>query len=319
MTVHAAFDSTIKTGLENPDAFKTSPCDIGSVSFAKGGRGWARWVGPLVSVLILIAVAYQLRTIDLKGLLVLLPTSAAFWLSFTAYYLASPASEWLIFRRLWRIPVEGFGALLRKLVSNEILLGYLGEVYFYAWARRNARITTAPFAAIKDVTILSALTGNVFTMVMVIVAAPLFGSLHLGMDSSAFVWSIAFVLVTSLAMLLFRKRLFALPKRDLWFVACAHMLRIAATTLLAAVMWHLLLPAVALSWWLLLGTLRQLLARLPFLPNKDVVFAGLASFLVGSEVQIVSAMALMASLVLGAHLLVGAWLGISELARETRR
>ena len=27
--------------------------------------------------------------------------------------------------RLWSIPVDGFAALLRKLVSNESLLGYL--------------------------------------------------------------------------------------------------------------------------------------------------------------------------------------------------
>jgi hypothetical protein len=319
MTADVAFASTLKSPLEDSQAFTAPHYEIGSASLAKSSKAWMRWAGPLLSVLILIAVAYQLRTIDVKGLLLLLPTSIAFWLSFAAYYLAGPASEWVIFRRLWRLPVEGFGALLRKLVSNEILLGYLGEVYFYAWARRNAKITTAPFAAIKDVTILSALTGNAFTLVMLAFAAPLFGSLHLGMDSSAFVWSIVFVLLTSLVMLLFRKRLFALPRRDLWFVAGAHVLRIAATTLLAAVMWHLLLPAVALSWWLLLGTLRQLLSRLPFMPNKDIVFAGLASFLVGSEVQIVSAMALMASLVLGAHLLVGGGLGIAELARETRR
>lgn len=85
--------------------------------------------------------------------------------------------------------------------------------------------------------------------------------------------------------------------------------------LLAATAWHLLLPSVALTWWLLLGTLRQLLSRLPFLPNKDVVFAGLASFLVGSDVQIASAIALFASLIVGTHLLVGAYVGAAELLR----
>jgi hypothetical protein len=225
----------------------------------------------------------------------------------------------VIFRRLWGLPVRGFPALIRKLVSNEILLGYLGEVYFYAWARRNARIVTAPFGAIKDVTILSALTGNLFTLLMVILAAPLFGALHLGMDSMAFVGSTIFILATSGVALVLRKRLFTLPRRELWFVAAMHSARILATTLLAAIMWHLLLPTVALSWWLLLGTLRQLLSRLPFLPNKDVVFAGMAAFLVGSDQDIVTAMTLMATLIVCAHLLVGALLGISELAGESRR
>jgi len=283
------------------------------------GKNWTRWTGPLISIFVLAAVAYQLRAIDYKSVINLLPATFMFWLAFVAYYFAGPVSEWVIFRRLWRLPIRGFPALIRKLVSNEILLGYLGEVYFYAWARRNARIVAAPFGAIKDVTILSALTGNVFTLLMVIIAAPLFGALHLGMDSAAFAWSAIFILVTSGAALILRKRLFTLPKRELWFVAAVHSARIVATTLLAAVMWHLLLPGVALSWWLLLGTLRQLLSRLPFLPNKDIVFAGMAAFLVGSDQEIVAATTLMATLIVCAHLAIGALLGISELASESRQ
>ena len=50
--------------------------------------------------------------------------------------------------------------------------------------------------------------------------------------------------------------------------------RIAATIGLSALLWHLILPSVALGWWLLLATLRQLVSRLPLVPNKDVVFDG---------------------------------------------
>ncbi len=271
-----------------------------------------------MSLLILGAVLYQFRHMDIGALRRMLPTGFGFWLAFALYYTAGPVSEWVIFRRLWAIPFEGFVALLRKLVSNEILLGYLGEVYFYAWARRNARITTAPFGAIKDVTILSALMGNAVTLVMVALAAPLFLSLHVGADSGAFLASILFVLATSGVAMLIRNRLFTLPRDELWFVASIHLLRIVATTVLAAMMWHLLLPAVTLGWWLLLGTLRQLVSRLPFLPNKDLVFAGLAMFLVGRDNEIVTAMTLMASLILGAHLVVGVALGASDLFRESR-
>lgn len=281
----------------------------------QGGRNWTRWAGSAVSILILAMVAYELRTIDFAQLFSLIPAGITFWLVFAGYYFAAPVSEWIIFRRLWELPVEGFGALLRKIVSNEILLGYLGEVYFYAWARRRARITTAPFGAIKDVAVLSAIMGNVFTLLLVVVAAPLFGSLHLGMNKRAFIASAFFVLISSLGALLLRKRLFTLPRRELWVVAGLHAARITAMLVLAAVMWHLLLPSVALTWWLLLGTFRQLLSRLPFLPNKDVVFAGLAAFLVGPDVQIVSAVTLTASLILAAHLVVGGILGAAELAK----
>lgn len=290
------------------------PTHIDPAPLIRAGRNWTHWIGPLVSVLMLGAVVYELRSIDLREVWALLPTSIGFWLLFLAYYLAGPASEWLIFRRLWGLPLSGMGALLQKLVSNEILLGYLGEVYFYAWARRSATVSASPFGAIKDVTILSALAGNVVTLAMVLAVAPLFGSLHFGIDAKTFLVSIAIILGTSAAALFVRKRLFTLPRRELWFVTSMHLLRIVATILLAAGMWHLLLPSVALLWWLILATARQLLARLPFLPNKDVVFAAVASLLVGQNNDIVAAMALMATLILAAHLLVGAALAANALA-----
>lgn len=284
----------------------------------RSGRNWTLWAGPIVSVLILAVAVHQFSGLDRHSLWALMPTSPFFWLIFLAYYTAGPVSEWVIFRRLWTIPASGFDALLRKLVSNEILLGYLGEVYFYAWARRSAAIKAAPFGALKDVTILSALVGNVVTLAMLAVAMPLFEALpNVGRH-----WevggSILFMLGTSLIAMVLRNKLFALPRIDLWFVAAIHLLRIIATTVLAATMWHMLLPSVDVSTWIMLGTLRQLISRLPMLPNKDVVFAAMAAFLIGQDSEIVSAMALMATLILAAHLIVGITLGASGLWRAIR-
>jgi hypothetical protein len=316
---------TVRTGLDvlTPETLLPGrgSAGIGRIidpaPLVQSGRNWTRWAGPLFSVVILAVVGVQLRKFDFSHFVMPMPRSPGFWLAFLLAYLVQPASEWIIFRRLWRLPLEGFVALLRKLVSNSILLGYMGEVYFYAWARRNARITAAPFGAIKDVSILSALTGNLVTLAMVAISAPLFRSLHLGLDGKAFILSTVFVTILSLAMLVLRKRLFTLPRDELLHITAIHLARIVATILLSAVMWHLLLPTVGLNWWLLLATLRQLVSRLPFLPNKDVVFAGLAVFFVGNDANIASAMALMAGLILAANLIVGAVLGAGELLRES--
>ena len=282
------------------------------------GRNWTRWAGPLMSALILVVALAQFRHLDPRSLWSLMPGAAFFWFLFALNYLAGPFAEWVIFRRLWSIPAEGFIALLRKLVSNELLLGYLGEVYFYAWARRSSRITTAPFGAIKDVAILSALVGNAVTLIMVVFALPLLGAVDAGLDRWEVAGSILFIVATSMVPMLLRRRLFTLPRGELWVVTGIHFLRVVAKIILSAMMWHILLPDVALSWWILLGTLRQLISRLPFLPNKDVVFAGMAAFLIGRNSEIVSAMALMATLTLVAHLLLGIGLGVAELLREGR-
>lgn len=279
-------------------------------------RGWRHWFGPAVSVAVILAVGTQVDDLDLHRVWALLPPTPLFWLLFAAWYLVPPLSEWAIFHRLWHIPAgAGLVALLRKLVSNEILLGYLGEVYFYSWARERSDLPGAPFGAVKDVAILSALAGNLVTLAMLAFAWPLLGALHLGLHGHALLLSVGTVVLSSAAAMLFRRRLFSLPRPELRFVLWLHLARIAATTLLAACLWHLVLPSVALSWWLLLATLRLLVSRLPFVPNKDLVFAGLAIFLIGRDAQISDLMAMMATIILATHLALGASLAARDVAR----
>jgi len=282
-------------------------------------RGWTWWLGAAISAAVLVAVVFELRKVNFAGVRAILPTSPWFWLVFAVSYFSAPAADWIIYRRLWRIPLSGFSALLRKLVGNELLVGYVGELYLYTWARRRTGMTSAPFAAIKDVAILSAMVANAVTLVLVILAYPLLGALHLGLETRTLLISVGVIVVTSTAILFLRKKLFSLPRHDLLFVARVHLIRIGMTTGLAALCWHLALPGVSLHWWLLLATLRMLLSRLPLLPNKDIVFAGLAVFMIGHDAEIGSLMTMMASLILVTHLFMGLLLVGSQASRINRR
>ena len=266
-----------------------------------------------VSLAVLVAVALQFRELELARIRALVPANPLFWLAFAAYYLAGPLSEWVVYRRLWAMPVAGMAALLRKLVANELLLGYLGEAQFYAWARARTRLSTAPFAAIKDMTILSALVGNGATLVMLALAWPYVSAGQLGLQGTTAFASLGVVLLTSLGILLFRRALFTLPRAELLFIAGTHLARIVVILIASAVMWHAVLPAVAITLWLVLATLRMLLSRLPLMPNKDVVFAGLTVLLLGKGADVAALMALMAVLLLIAHLLVGTIFGLLGL------
>jgi hypothetical protein len=267
----------------------------------------------LVSLALLVVAAFQLRSLSLAEVQDMIPTSPGFWMVFAGYYLAGPVSEWFIYKRLWQMPVSGLGALIRKLVSNEILLGYLGEAQFYGWARSRLKFVTAPFGAIKDVTILSALVGNFATLAMLVWAWPLVASGHLGMEGRTVFLSLGVVLVTSFVILLFRERLFTLQRRELWFISAVHLARIAAVVIFSAWMWHLVLPTVAVGLWIVMATLRMLVSRLPLLPNKDIVFAGIAVFLLGHDVEIAALMTLMAVLLLVTHLIVGGLFALADL------
>ena len=267
----------------------------------------------LVSLALLLVAGWQQRSLSLADVRDMIPVSPWFWMIFAGYYLAGPVSEWFIYRRLWQMPLSGLGALIRKLVSNEILLGYLGEAQFYGWARSRLKFVTAPFGAIKDVTILSALVGNFATLAMLVWAWPLVASGHLGMEGRTVFLSLGVVLVTSFVILLFRERLFTLPRRELWFISAVHLARIAAVVIFSARMWHAVLPEVETSLWIVMATLRMLVSRLPLLPNKDVVFAGIAVFLLGHDVEIAGLMTLMAVLLLVTHLIVGGLFALADL------
>ncbi len=279
---------------------------------AGGSSHWFKWLSLLVSLAILVAVVLELRKLDLGDVRALIPANPLFWLLFALYYFAPPLSEWFIYRRLWNLPFTGMAALLRKLVSNELLLGYLGEVQFYAWARARTRMIAAPFGAIKDVTILSGLTGNLFTLALLAVAWPFIARTQIGVESKTVIYSLSLVLVTSLVILLLRGRLFTLPRKTLWWITAIHLGRIILYLALSAAMWALILPSVPMGWWLVLATIRMLLSRLPLLPNKDIVFAGLAAVLLGRDQPIAELMALMAGLVLVAHIIVGVLASIAE-------
>ena len=290
------------------------------VAAAKRSRFSASGIfSALISVVVLIVIGRQSDGFDLAHIRGMIPSSPAFWAVYSVYFLAVPLSEWIIYRRLWNIPLAGIGALLRKLVSNELLLGYLGDAQFYAWARSRINMVTAPFGAVKDTAILSALTGNIITLMMVIAAWPLLVSGAAGIEMRSTFMGLGVVLVTSFAIMLLRQRLFSLPRKDLHFIASVHTVRTLGKLALGAVLWHMVLPQVALSLWLLLSTLRMLVSRLPLVPNKDVVFAGLAVFLLGHEVEIADLMAMMAGLVLFSNLVAGAAFSTADLAEAWRR
>lgn len=283
------------------------------VSLQVPGRNWQRWLSAAISIALLIAIVSQFEHLGLARLRAAIPVSTSFWLAFGAYYLALPASEWIIFRRLWNLPASGFAALLRKLVSNEVLMGYSGEVVFYSWTRQRSHLTSAPFGAIKDVSVTSALAGNFVTIIMMTAAWPLVSELHIRVAPRDVALSIGAMIMFSAVVAFFNRRIFSLPGKELRFVFGMHLLRLGATTTLSAAMWHSALPDVDLSLWVLLAAVQLLVTRLPFVPSKDLVFAGAALFLVGHDRQVTELIALIATMILTMHLLIGAVLALADL------
>jgi len=179
---------------------------------------WPAIIGALVTLAMLGGLAHELLNAGLDGLERATPRDPWFYVAFAALYFVPPLADYWIFRRLWGIPLAGLVALIKKRIANDVVMGYSGEAYFYAWARQRAQLVAAPFGAVKDVSILSAIAGNAVTLAMIAIALPV-GRNLIPHDMIRYVYgSLAVIFGTSLPFLIFSRKVFSLPRRDLWMV-----------------------------------------------------------------------------------------------------
>ncbi len=282
-------------------------------------RRWPTVLGALLTVLMIVGLGNELLGSGLAGLSRVVPKSPAFYLAFALYYFGPPTFDYIIFRKLWRIPLSGMVALHKKRISNEVLIGYSGEAYFYAWARQRTKMVAAPFGAVKDVMILSAVSGNAITLAATAIALPFGIGLLTHGQLDALLVSVAVLIAMSLPFLIFSKKVFSLPYRTLWWVFGVQCLRIIFGAVFCAFAWHFAMPSESIGMWLLLTTGRLFVSRLPLLPNKDLVFANFAIMMIGQGDQISNLIAFTAALTLLVHVVLIGGFGVEALFEKKER
>lgn len=313
VTQHTS-DTLIARLPESPAAAASDIAGLEPMQSLK--RRWPSLLGGALTIAMFVFVVRKLLATGVPGLLHALPDSPLFYIVFAGLYMSAPLGDYVIFRRLWGIPLLGLIALMKKRVANEVLLGYSGEAYFYAWARQRSEMVAAPFGAVKDVSILSAIAGNGLTLIMVAVALPFGREL---LDPQMFrlvVWSAAITVATSLPFLIFSRRVFSLARATLWWIFGVHSLRLIAGSVLIALAWHFALPNVSVFIWLFLAAGRLLVSRLPLVPNKDLVFATFANLLIGQHQELSQLVAVTAALTLVAHVVLVTGFGVVDLIRK---
>ncbi len=278
-----------------------------------------RYGAPLISLAILLAAMVELHHVDWGRVWALVPRSPAFWLVFAVWYMVQPVCDWLIYRRLWGMPLAGLAATMRKTIGNELLVGYAGEAYLFTWARRAGRDGAAAIRELKDVAILSSAAGSVATLAAALIAAPWLLRMPLGIPAWMLVAGFGVVIAPPVVALAARRSLFWLPGPALLRIATIHALRAALIVGLTGVLWLLALPGVAAGWWVVLSALKLLCSRLPFISNRELVFAGVTGLLLGHAGAVAPLMAMMAALTVATHILVGIATAAGEVGPELKR
>jgi hypothetical protein len=281
-------------------------------------RRWPVILGGGLTLLMILSLGRELFGSGLSGFARALPTNPLFYLAFLVYYLGPPSFDYVIFRRLWRIPLDGMAALHKKRIANEVLLGYTGEAYFYAWARQRTQMVAAPFGAVKDVMILSAIAGNAVTLAVMAVALPLCIDLLTPTYQGYAYGSVAVIIAMSLPFLIFSKRVFSLQRAMLGWIFGIHCLRIVLGAVVIALAWHFALPTIPISFWMLMAAGRLLVWRLPLIPNKELAFSFIAGIVIGEGQALSELMALIAGLTLLCHVALVGGFSIQALVAKIK-
>lgn len=244
-------------------------------------RRGAKLLQAAVIGLVFYYLTIKVAAIGWREVLDALPTSPWFYIFVVAMYFTYPLGEWLVYRRLWgSVAHKRFDAFVRMRIYNAAVMSYSGEAYLGLWATRNVGGRKRDIAAkIKDSQILSALSSNSLTIFLL---ALLFASGKLevftGADPSYPTYvtiAVGLSLFLIPLVLWFRKQILSLEPEDTRYVFFIHFLRLSAVVCLQVGSWAVVLPSVPMEIWLVFLTGQYVLTRVPFLPNVDLMVAGL--------------------------------------------
>ena len=239
-------------------------------------RRWGRisFVGGILAYLVV-----RLSTIGWSAFVSSLPTSPIFYLTIGCLYSLLPLSESLIYRRLWNAPAgKILPVVLGKRALNADVVGYTGEVMLYVQSRQHVAAGARMIRqSIKDNLIVSSLSSlsTAFIVLTVLLAT---GQILLPNWSQNSFWAVLSVGILAgvlgLAVYGFRHAIFSLPRRDLMFMSAVHLTRFLAGFVIQVVQWWSVVPDAPFSSWATLLSAMIVTNRIPFLPSRDILFAG---------------------------------------------
>ncbi|MEX0609954.1 MAG: hypothetical protein WEA79_08360 [Balneolaceae bacterium] len=195
-------------------------------------------------------------------------------------YFLLPVSEVFTYRMSWDIKIkESFSIFIIKRVYNKDVLGYSGELQLFSWARKRlGKSDKEIFKVIRDNNILSSVASTTiaFILLLVFFATGQISLLDYLRGENAFTYISIAIIVVIIGIVLwrFRKFFFSMPKKTAFSVLGIHTSRFILVNILQLVQWYVVMPEIPLRIWFTYLSVTLVLSRIPFLPNKDLVFIG---------------------------------------------
>ncbi len=257
-----------------------------AVSATPGARRALHLAQGCIFAAVVFFLILQLSRAGWREILSSFPQTPWFYLIFALRYFLQPLSEIPAYGLVWRTPLwRHWTAFIRKRVYNFAVMGYSGEAFFTLWARRTLGLSDrVVLSGVKDNTLISAFISNSVTAMM-IAALYLFSDLDRevsSMPGGRVLFALAFLSAAGLAIagVMFRRQLISAAPAVTRRIIALNGARIALALFLQAMLYASVHPQAPLTAWMIFIALQLVVSRLPFLPNKDIVFLTAALTLV---------------------------------------
>lgn len=232
---------------------------------------------------VLAYLAVQLSSIGWGQVIRALPANPAFYVLFALHYACLPLAEIVIYQICWRRRLWAHAwPFFVKRAYNFGVFDMSGEAYFGFWAHSRLGLGVRPaLSAIKDVNLLSGASSNLATPALLawFYFAGGAGLEALGIDPhlQGVIWAVvgAIALGTLIAGA-FQGRFLSTSRRESAVIVGLHTARLGLSMVIQAWSWAVVFPNTGFSVWLAFTTAQLVLSRIPFVPNRDLLFLGLS-------------------------------------------
>jgi hypothetical protein len=236
---------------------------------------------------LLTFVAWRLFHIGWNNILHHLPISALFFASLFVCYLIQPVGDFLIYKRIWHLRWRDVIVFFRKRSLNEAVMDYSGEAYLFTWAKRlNVESGVDIARTVRDVNLLSGVVSNLTTLAILAIilltgASEKIFKVNAAIANDVFLGGAA-IIATAAIVVGFRRFFLSMSGDMQIYAVLMHTIRNLLVMVATLALWHFAVPAIAATDWLVFFGVQLLAYRFPFIPNRDLLMAGVGMALAAS-------------------------------------
>lgn len=244
------------------------------------GQRVLKWLRRLFLLGILTWLFYQLTSIGWEKVWKSLPVNPLFYIIYILIYISLPVAQLFIYGLTWDFSFKkAFPILLLTKVYNQDVMGYSGEVYFYLWARKNIDLKEMEiFKTIKDNNIISSASSTLvaFSLLGIFILTgqiKLLKFIHI--HNKLYIYGgIVLIFIIIFLLIRFRHYIISMSFKTAGTIFSIHVFRLLLGKILQIIQWHIILPQVPLYVWFTFIAVQIMMSRIPFLPNRDLLFFG---------------------------------------------